>query len=183
MRSVLARALQGLRTAFSAASPVAPEVAPAAPAKEPVSLVCKLCGQGFVWNVGEQRFFESHGLRQPPSHCRLCCAWRQAPRATRGPAPGTGGADVIVCKLCQQPFTLRARRRAWFVTRGLAFPRTCRACGRSRKRLELIAELEAIHPELFLTGQPLGDRVAVALASGDLREMRVVRIAVRGRLG
>lgn len=87
--------------------------------------------------------------------------------------------DVIVCRYCKDPFSLRPKRRAWFVTCGLALPRTCRACRRTRERSELVDELEAIHAELFFTGQPLGEIVAAALASGDVREMRAVRNRLR----
>ena len=34
-------------------------------------LTCKLCGETFIWEGGEQAFFQSKGLL-PPRHCKAC---------------------------------------------------------------------------------------------------------------
>ena len=44
---------------------------------------CCECGETFVWNIGEQRFYASKGLT-PPKRCPAC---RRRRRATLNPDP------------------------------------------------------------------------------------------------
>ena len=52
------------------------------------TLTCRDCGQEFVWTAGEQEFFQSRGLMNPPSRCP---ADRAARRAGAGGGGGGGG--------------------------------------------------------------------------------------------
>lgn len=50
------------------------------------SLLCRLCGQQFVWEVGEQTFFASMGFTEP----KRCAPCRQKARQVVAPTPGAG---------------------------------------------------------------------------------------------
>ena len=52
------------------------------------SLVCRECGVSFVFTQGEQEFFQSRGLTNPPSRCPKCRAARRAQQATVVTADG-----------------------------------------------------------------------------------------------
>jgi CxxC-x17-CxxC domain-containing protein len=51
------------------------------------TLTCRDCGQEFVWTAGEQEFYQSRGLQNPPSRCPSCRAARRA-----GGGGGGGGS-------------------------------------------------------------------------------------------
>lgn len=36
------------------------------------TLICKDCGEEFVFTAGEQEFYEEKGLKNEPSRCRNC---------------------------------------------------------------------------------------------------------------
>ena len=36
------------------------------------TLICKECGEEFVFTAGEQEFYEEKGLKNEPSRCRTC---------------------------------------------------------------------------------------------------------------
>jgi CxxC-x17-CxxC domain-containing protein len=79
-------------------------------------MTCRDCGQEFIWTAGEQQFYASKGLENPPSRCPSC---RAAARAARQGA-GNGGAMrpreffPAVCDRCgvqtQVPFLPRNDR-------------------------------------------------------------------------
>jgi len=48
------------------------------------TLTCRDCGQEFIWTAGEQEFYASRGLQNPPSRC-------PADRAARRSQQGAGG--------------------------------------------------------------------------------------------
>lgn len=52
------------------------------------TLTCRDCGQEFVWTAGEQEFYQSRGLQNPPSRCPSCRAARRA-----GGGGGGGGGS------------------------------------------------------------------------------------------
>jgi hypothetical protein len=52
------------------------------------TLTCRDCGQQFIWTAGEQEFFASRGLQNPPSRCPED---RAARRAQQGGGGGGGG--------------------------------------------------------------------------------------------
>jgi len=52
------------------------------------TLRCRDCGVDFIWTEGEQDFFASRGLTNPPSRCPSC---RAARRQSGGGGGGGGG--------------------------------------------------------------------------------------------
>lgn len=52
------------------------------------TLRCRECGVDFIWTEGEQEFFASRGLTNPPSRCPSC---RAARRQSNCGASGGGG--------------------------------------------------------------------------------------------
>jgi CxxC-x17-CxxC domain-containing protein len=52
------------------------------------TLRCRDCGIDFIWTEGEQQFYASRGLSNPPSRCPSC---RAARRASSGGGGGGGG--------------------------------------------------------------------------------------------
>jgi len=44
------------------------------------TLVCRDCGQEFIFTTGEQEFYLSHGLQNEPSRCPECRAARRRER-------------------------------------------------------------------------------------------------------
>jgi CxxC-x17-CxxC domain-containing protein len=75
------------------------------------SLVCRECGVSFVFTQGEQEFFQSRGLTNPPSRCPKC---RAARRAQQAPVVTNEGATVAP--------------RPTFEARPM-YPATCARCG------------------------------------------------------
>lgn len=47
-------------------------------------LTCRDCGEQFTWTAGEQEFYQSRGLLNPPTRCPSC-------RSARKAAQGSGG--------------------------------------------------------------------------------------------
>lgn len=39
---------------------------------EDKTLVCKDCGNKFIWTAGEQKFFIDKGLQNIPKRCKIC---------------------------------------------------------------------------------------------------------------
>ena len=52
------------------------------------TLRCRDCGVDFIWTSGEQEFYASRGLTNPPSRCPSC---RQARKASMNGGGGGGG--------------------------------------------------------------------------------------------
>jgi len=44
------------------------------------TLVCRDCGQEFIFSIGEQEFYVSHGLQNEPGRCPECRAARRRER-------------------------------------------------------------------------------------------------------
>lgn len=51
------------------------------------TLVCRECGASFVFSQGEQEFYQSRGLTNPPSRCPRCRAARRAQQGGTQSAP------------------------------------------------------------------------------------------------
>ncbi len=51
-------------------------------------LTCRDCGEQFTWTAGEQEFYQSRGLLNPPTRCASC---RSARKASQGGGGGGGG--------------------------------------------------------------------------------------------
>ncbi|MDB5113827.1 MAG: zinc-binding protein [Chloroflexi bacterium] len=55
------------------------------------TLKCRECGVDFVWTAGEQEFYASRGLTNPPSRCPDCRAARKAASGSAGGGMSRGG--------------------------------------------------------------------------------------------
>lgn len=64
---------------------------------EEKTLVCKECGQEFVFTAGEQEFYAQMGFRNEPSRCKNC---RGAKRAQQGANGGKREMYDTVCAEC-----------------------------------------------------------------------------------
>jgi CxxC-x17-CxxC domain-containing protein len=51
-------------------------------------LTCRDCGEQFTWTAGEQEFYQSRGLLNPPTRCPSC---RAARKSAQGGGGGGGG--------------------------------------------------------------------------------------------
>jgi CxxC-x17-CxxC domain-containing protein len=49
------------------------------------TLICRDCGEGFIFSAGEQRFFEEKGLAHEPQRCPSCRAAHKEARTGGGP--------------------------------------------------------------------------------------------------
>ncbi|MEK7863439.1 MAG: zinc-ribbon domain containing protein [Chloroflexota bacterium] len=61
------------------------------------TLTCRDCGQEFIWTAGEQEFYASRGLQNPPSRCPSC---RAARRASQGTGGGPREMFTATCSNC-----------------------------------------------------------------------------------
>lgn len=51
--------------------------------KEDIKIVCKDCGEEFLFTVGEQNFYEEKGFTNHPVRCKACRDKRKAERNQR----------------------------------------------------------------------------------------------------
>ncbi|MDR0947369.1 MAG: zinc-ribbon domain containing protein [Ruminococcus sp.] len=72
------------------------------------TLVCKDCGNEFIFTAGEQEFFHDKGFQNKPQRCRDC---RQAKKSSSG---GSREMHTAVCASCggvaTVPFRIREDR-------------------------------------------------------------------------
>ena len=61
------------------------------------TLTCRDCGREFIWTAGEQEFYASRGLQNPPSRCP---ADRAARRAGQGAGGGPREMFTATCSNC-----------------------------------------------------------------------------------
>ncbi len=61
------------------------------------TLVCRDCGNEFVFTAGEQEFYAEKGFQNEPTRCREC---RQARKATRNNGNGPREMHDAVCANC-----------------------------------------------------------------------------------
>lgn len=59
-------------------------------------LVCKDCGDKFIWTMGEQQFFIDKGLRNVPKRCKACAAVYKEKLHEKHPV------QWIKCKNCKK---------------------------------------------------------------------------------
>ena len=59
------------------------------------TLRCRECGVDFIWTEGEQQFFSSKGLTNPPSRCPSCRAARKAAGMGGGGYGGGRGLKLL----------------------------------------------------------------------------------------
>jgi len=67
---------------------------------EDKTLVCKDCGNEFVFSAGEQEFYAEKGFQNEPTRCRNC---RQARKASRPAAGAPREMFDAICAECGQP--------------------------------------------------------------------------------
>ena len=67
---------------------------------EDKTLVCKDCGNEFVFSAGEQEFYAEKGFQNEPTRCRAC---RQARKASRPAAGAPREMHDAVCAECGKP--------------------------------------------------------------------------------
>jgi CxxC-x17-CxxC domain-containing protein len=82
------------------------------------TITCADCGNEFVWEAGEQRFYAAQGFTDAPRRCKPCRADRKRKReemAARRPGEGAAAAGrpqrqgdsyPAVCVDCDAEFTL-----------------------------------------------------------------------------
>lgn len=66
------------------------------------TLVCKDCGNQFVWTVGEQQFYQDKGFTNPPSRCPTCRQNKKASMNGGGPRQDY----PITCSKCGKADTV-----------------------------------------------------------------------------
>ncbi len=67
---------------------------------EDKTMVCKECGQEFVFTAGEQEFYAEKGFQNEPSRCPSCrSARKQRMNQSRGPRE----MYEVICSDCGQP--------------------------------------------------------------------------------
>ncbi len=62
------------------------------------TLVCRDCGQEFIFTTGEQEFYSSRGLQNEPSRCSECRASRR--REQRGSSGQPRQMHSVICADC-----------------------------------------------------------------------------------
>jgi CxxC-x17-CxxC domain-containing protein len=76
------------------------------------TLVCRDCGQEFIFTTGEQEFYQSHGLQNEPGRCPECRASRRRERGGGYNQPRE--MHTVVCAGCgvetSVPFEPKAGR-------------------------------------------------------------------------
>jgi CxxC-x17-CxxC domain-containing protein len=85
------------------------------------SIVCRDCGQEFIWSASEQEFYQSRGFENQPVRCRDCRNRRKNDRAATG-----GGAASYGYSNGNDGGGSRAGGRA---AREM-FPAICDECGK-----------------------------------------------------
>ncbi len=89
---------------------------------EDKTIVCKDCGNEFVWTAGEQQFFAERGLTNQPVRCKDC-------RSNRNSTEPSEDDKTIVCKDCENEFVWTAGEQKFFAERGLTNqPVRCKPC-------------------------------------------------------
>lgn len=51
--------------------------------KEDIKIICKDCGEEFLFTVGEQNFYEEKGFQNKPVRCKACRDKRKAEKMNR----------------------------------------------------------------------------------------------------
>ena len=70
------------------------------------TLVCRDCGQDFIFSAGEQEFFATKGLQNEPGRCQNCRSARRTSPGGSGGGMRSGGSremTTVTCSSCGQP--------------------------------------------------------------------------------
>jgi CxxC-x17-CxxC domain-containing protein len=90
---------------------------------EDKTLVCKDCGEEFVFTAGEQEFYAEKGFENEPTRCKACRMSRKAQRGAGGGVRQMHRATCANCGVeCEVPFQPTGDR-----------PVYCRDCFQSRR--------------------------------------------------
>lgn len=73
-------------------------------------MVCKDCGQEFVFTASEQDFFEEKGFTNEPQRCKSCRAARKNGAGGRGQREMFDAVCASCGKECKVPFQPREDR-------------------------------------------------------------------------
>src|SRR5581483_10353148 len=69
-------------------------------------LTCRDCGNEFTFTAGEQEFFASKGLTNPPGRCPSCRAARRGQQSGGGARTSRGEQYDAICATCGRPTTV-----------------------------------------------------------------------------
>lgn len=69
-------------------------------------LTCRDCGNEFTFTAGEQEFFASKGLTNPPGRCPSCRAARRGQQFSGGGARASREQYDAICAACGRPTTV-----------------------------------------------------------------------------
>jgi CxxC-x17-CxxC domain-containing protein len=87
------------------------------------TLVCKDCGEEFIFTVGEQEFYAEKGFENEPTRCKACRSTRKAQRGAGGGIRQMHKAVCAECGTeCEVPFQPTGDR-----------PVFCRDCFQNRR--------------------------------------------------
>lgn len=64
---------------------------------------CRECGHDFTWTAGEQEFFASRGLQNPPNRCPECRASARLGRSSGSRMDGPRQMFEVTCSQCGRP--------------------------------------------------------------------------------
>lgn len=67
---------------------------------EDKTIICKDCGQEFIFTAGEQEFYAEHGFQNEPQRCKTC---RNAKRSNGSHGNNTRPMFDAVCSECGEP--------------------------------------------------------------------------------
>ena len=77
---------------------------------EDITLVCKDCGQEFVFTAGEQEFYASRGFENQPQRCRACRQARKNGTRATGERQMYEATCAACGKIARVPFHPREDR-------------------------------------------------------------------------
>ena len=67
------------------------------------TLVCRDCGQEFVFTAGEQEFYAEKGFQNEPTRCKACRIARKNARSANGEGGQPREMFETVCAQCGAP--------------------------------------------------------------------------------
>ena len=70
------------------------------------TLVCRDCGNNFIFTAGEQGFYLEKGLMNEPQRCPDCRANRRRERTTTGGGTANRESSTITCASCGREATV-----------------------------------------------------------------------------
>ncbi len=93
-----------------------------------VTLPCRDCNQPFLFTVGEQAYYASRGIVNPPSRCKSC---REKYKAMAD--------QTLQCSDCNQPFTFTKGEQKFYQQHNMTAPTRCKSCREQHKAQSTIS--------------------------------------------